>query len=249
MKNVARLTVANARDAEQLERHERVRAAGHEDREGTTQTTPTPIASAIQAAGSAQALAWPRMTPNARPPTASAATSAPSQSNRPVVSVSRDSLHVAERRPQREGEQRHVDEEREPPADRVDQGPADDRAEDDQGRTSPPPRSRTRARAAGPSKAWVMSASEPGMSSAPGGALGEPEDDQPLERRGEAAQRGRRGEPDQPDGVDPAPAVVVGQGAGQDQQRGQHREVAADDVGLALEDADERSPAAPGRCA
>ena len=72
-----------------------------------------------------------------------------------------------------------------------------------------------------------------------GGTLGEAEDDQPLERRREAAQRGRRREADQADRVDPAPAVVVGQRARQDQQRGEDREVAADDVGLALEDADD----------
>ena len=38
--------------------------------------------------------------------------------------------------------------------------------------------------------------------------------------------------------VDPPPAVVVGQGAGQDEQGGEDRQVAADDVRLALEDAD-----------
>ena len=73
-----------------------------------------------------------------------------------------------------------------------------------------------------------------------GRALEQAEDDQQLERRREAAQRGRHAEPGQADREDPAPAVVVGQGAGQDEQRGQDREVAADDVGLALEDAEER---------
>ena len=85
-----------------------------------------------------------------------------------------------------------------------------------------------------------MSASDPGTSSAPAAPWSEPEDDEPLERRREAAQRGCRREPDQADRVDAPPAVVVGQGAGQDEQRGEDREVAADDVGLALEDADER---------
>ena len=72
-----------------------------------------------------------------------------------------------------------------------------------------------------------------------GGTLGEAEDDQPLEGRRQAAQRGGRREPGQADRVDAAPAVVVGQGAGQDEQRGEDRQVAADDVGLALEDADQ----------
>ena len=82
-----------------------------------------------------------------------------------------------------------------------------------------------------------------------GGTLGEAEDDQPLEGRRQAAQRGGRREPGQADRVDAPPAVVVGQGAGQDEQRGEDRQVAADDVGLALEDADQRRRAAPGRCA
>ena len=82
-----------------------------------------------------------------------------------------------------------------------------------------------------------------------GGALGEAEDDQPLDGRRQAAQGGGRREPGQADRVDASPAVVVGQGAGQDEQRGEDRQVAADDVGLALEDADQASRAAPGRCA
>ena len=156
---------------------------------------------------------------------------------------------MAERRPEREREERDVDQEREPPADGVDE---ESRRGSGRARTRPDvaaaqiPNARPRC---GAVEAWVMSASEPGMSSAPGGALGEPEDDEPFEGRRETAQRGGHGEPDQPDRVDPAPAVVVGQGARQDQQRGQHREVAADDVGLALEDAEERAPAGPGRCA
>ena len=82
-----------------------------------------------------------------------------------------------------------------------------------------------------------------------GGTLGEAEDDQPFEARRQAAQSGGRREAGQADGVDPPPAVMVGQGAGQDEQSGEDGEVAADDVGLTLEDADESSRGAPGRCA
>ena len=72
-----------------------------------------------------------------------------------------------------------------------------------------------------------------------GGSLGEPEDDQPFERwRKTAEGRGRR-EPGEPDRVDAPPAVVVGQGSGQDQERCECREVPADDIRLALEDADD----------
>ena len=72
-----------------------------------------------------------------------------------------------------------------------------------------------------------------------GSSLGEPEDDQPFERwRKTAEGRGRR-EPGEPDRVDTPPAVVIGQGSGQDEERGECREVPADDIRLALEDADD----------
>ena len=73
MKNVAMLIDANARI--------RNRSSGTSGcgrraiRIGKATSDTTPIAMAIQAAVSAHSLAWPRMTPNARPPTASAATS------------------------------------------------------------------------------------------------------------------------------------------------------------------------------
>ena len=51
----------------------------------------TPTTIAPHASASLQAWACPRIRPKASPPTASAATSAPSQSNRPGASVSRDS--------------------------------------------------------------------------------------------------------------------------------------------------------------
>ncbi len=123
--------------------------------------------------------------------------------------------------------------------DGVDDGAADDRPEDRQGggRGRPDPeRPRPRDAVEGVGDEGQRAGDQEGA----GGALREPEDDQPLERRGETAQGGRRGESDEPDGVDLAPAVVVGQGTRQDEQRGEDREVAADDVGLTLEDADER---------
>ena len=64
------------------------------------------------------------------------------------------------------GEQRDVDQEREPPADRVDHDPADDRPETVSAEVEAAQMPNARPRAA-PSKAWVMSASEPGTSSAP----------------------------------------------------------------------------------
>ena len=238
MKNVAMLIDANARF--------RNRSSGTSGcgrraiRIGKATSDTTPIAMAIQAAVSAHSLAWPRMTPNARPPTASAATAAPSQSNRPVDSVVARLLDVADGRPQREREQRDVDEERDPPAGRVDERAADDRAEHGQGRRG------RRPDAEGPGARDAVEGvrderERAGDEQRPGRPLDQAEDDQPFERRGEAAQGGGGGEPDEADGVDAAATVVVGQRAGEDEQGGQHREVAADDVGLALEHADERA--------
>ena len=96
---------------------------------------------------------------------------------------------------------------------------------------------------------WVMSDSAPGTRSAPAA---------PCSRRNTTSHSrvgARPHRPDvdrearQPDGVDPPPAVVVGQGAGEDQQGGEDREIAADDVGLTLEDADDRRRAARARSA
>ncbi len=89
MKNVARLTEVKAR--------ERKSPSGTSGlgrramRIGNSDEGDDADGDGAHAAGSAHSFAWPRISPNARPPTASAATSAPSQSNRPVVSVSRDS--------------------------------------------------------------------------------------------------------------------------------------------------------------
>ncbi len=50
-----------------------------------------PIPRAMKASGSSHCLSWPRIAPKARPPTARAMTTAPSQSNFPVAFSSRDS--------------------------------------------------------------------------------------------------------------------------------------------------------------
>ena len=80
-----------------------------------------------------------------------------------------------------------------------------------------------------------------------GSALEEAGEDQELEGRGEAAQHRGDAEAGQADDEDPPPAVDVGQGPGDDQQGREDRQVAAVDVGLALEDAEETTTAAPGR--
>ena len=163
---------------------------------------------------------------------------------------SRDSCDVAERDPQRDGQDRHVDEERDAPADRVDQQAADERAERGSAPTSPTaqmPNARPRS---GPAKRLRDDRQRAGHEQRAGRALQQPEHDRATSSVGARPHSaGGDGEAGQADGVDPPPAVVVRQRAGQDQQRGEHRQVAADDVGLALEDADQRWPAARGRSA
>ena len=106
------------------------------------------------------------MTPKASPPTASAATNAPSQSNRPVVSVSRDSLtwrSVAQTANASSGtlirnaKRQPIVSTMVPPT----IGPTTTRPDVAAAQI---PNARARC---GPSNAWVISASEPGMSSAP----------------------------------------------------------------------------------
>ena len=128
------------------------------------------------------------MTPNDRPPTASAATTEPSQSNRRRASTSRDSAtwrSVTHSATARTGTlMRNGD----PPADRVDQQAADERADQGESRRRRGPDAE-RATALGPSEnVCVMIESAPGTMQRAGRALEEPEHDQHLERRGEAAQ-------------------------------------------------------------
>ena len=104
---------------------------------------------------------------------------------------------------------------------------------------SPTSRSRTPDRAPSAANVWVMIDRAPGTISAPAAPWSSRKTTSHLEGRREAAQRRGDGEAGQPERVDPPPAVAIRQGAGQDQQGGEDRQVAADDVGLALEDADQ----------
>ena len=113
---------------EQLERHERVRAAGHQEREQRpARRRRRPIAT--HATLSSQRCAGRGSARTTSPPTASAATTAPSQSNRPRRLRVARLLDVADRRPQGDRHERHVDQERDSPADGVDEDAADDRPE------------------------------------------------------------------------------------------------------------------------
>ena len=82
-----------------------------------------------------------------------------------------------------------------------------------------------RARLA-PSNVLVMIASEPGHEQRAREALQQPADDEQLQARRQAAQDRREAEADQPDDEDPPAAVVVAERAGEDQERGEGREVA-----------------------
>ena len=145
--------------------------------------------------------------------------------------------HVAHGRVQGQQHQRHVDQEREAPRERVDDDAADEGTHDGQrgGGGGPQPER------AGTRLALEVGRDErqrSGHQQRARGTLEQPEDDEPLHRRRQAAQRGREPERREPDDEDPATAVPVGQGARDDEERGQHREVAAGDVRLALERAD-----------
>ncbi len=142
--------------------------------------------------------------------------------------------------PQRDREDRDVDQERDPPADRVDQQPTGKRSDQHQpgGRGGPETEGAPALRPAleGLGDDRQRSGHEQGA----GRALQQPEDDEPFEGGREPAQRRRRREARKAEGVDAPTPVAVGQGAGQDQQCGEDREVAAHDVGLALEDPEHR---------
>ena len=125
-----------------------------------------------------------------------------------------DSATWRHRRPEGDGEQRDVDQEREPPADRVDEDPAEDRPEDRQRRG----RGRPDAERAAARRALEGVGDErerPRDEQRAGGALEEPEDDQQLERRREPAQRGGEREPGQADARRP--------GAGRSGRSGRRR--------------------------
>ena len=140
---------------------------------------------------------------------------------------------------QRDEDERHVDEERCAPADRIDEDASGDRTEDHEGGGG----RRPDPEGAGPLLALERVRDDrqrAGHEQRAGRSLEQAGDDQQLERRRESAHDGRHAEQGQPDPEDPAAPVMVGQRARQDEQRGEHRQVAADDVRLALEDAEDR---------
>ena len=189
--------------------------------------------------GPASPVRPPRMRPNARPPTASAATSEPSQSNRRGADVSRDSGDVAEGRPTtrsartgtliRNAIRQPMVSTSNPPT----TGPSSVSADVAAAQI---PNARPRSGALEGLRDDRQCTRDEQRA---GRSLEQPEQDQQLEVRGQPAQGRGHGEQGQADRVDPPPAVVIGQRAGEDEERGEDRQVAADDVGLALEDTDQ----------
>ena len=179
----------------------------------------------------------PRVAPNASPPTPIAITMAPSQSNEPSASSSRLSSDDR-RRVQGNEDERHVDEECGSPADRLDQESAEERTEDHGGRGA------GRPQADRPSAVLALERGgddreAAGYEQRPEGALYQPGQDEELHVRCQPAGDRRRAESDQADAEHAPPSVEVADAAGQDQQRGQDREVAAVDVREALDAAHE----------
>ena len=147
--------------------------------------------------------------------------------------------HVLPGRPCGHRHQRNVEKEGSAPGDRVDQEPADQRAED-----------RRRARGAGPRAegASLLPAREVGRDQrqrtrhqeGTRGALEDPEQHEQLRRRSKAAQNGRHTEPEQSPQESSLATVEVIHRAREDQQRAEGQEVSVVDVRLALEDAQKR---------
>ena len=240
MKNVARLIVVNARERKRPSGTSgsgrlamRIGKSDERDRR-RPRATPRRACPATRARRRGSA-------PKDSPPTASAATIEPSQSNagssrcRATRRRGAGSTHSANARSgtlTRNAMRQPIG---------VDEQPADERADEGQRRTSPPPRCPNARPRSAPSNVWVMIDREPGTSSAPAAPWSKRGRGPANSRVGASPHKaGRDGEAGQADRVDPTAAVVVGQRAGQDEQGGEDGQVAADDVGLALEDADER---------
>ena len=134
--------------------------------------------------------------------------------------------------------ERHVHEERHPPRDRVDEDAAHERPEDRErgGRRRPD------AERAGPCApverrgddrqgAWDEERARE--------SLDEAREDEDLHRRREPAEDRGQAEPAEADHEDAAPAVLVRERSGEHEERREDREIAARDVGLGLEAAED----------
>ena len=206
---------------------------------GNATSATAPMPSASHATGSRHSRSPPRITPNDRPPTATAATNEPSQSNRRRASRSRDSSTwrsvIASATARigtltRNAIRQPIESTSRPPATGPISASADVAA-------AQIPNARPRS---GPSNVCVMIDSAPGTSSAPAAPWSSRKTTSASSVGASPHRPEVRAERRQADAVDPPPAVAIGQGPGQDQQGREDRQVAADDVGLALEDAEHR---------
>jgi hypothetical protein len=140
--------------------------------------------------------------------------------------------------PQRHRDDRHIDEERHAPADRLDQHAAEQRADDERRRgPSSPHADGATARLAIEERGDDRQAARHEQSA--GERLTDAAQDEEFHARRQPARHRGEAEPDEADGEHPAPPVVVVERARQDEQRGQDGEVRGRDVGEALEPADE----------
>ena len=187
MKNVARLIVANARERKSPSGTSGFGRRGHQDREEHERDHPDddgdpggrvgPLVRLAADEAERETADGERRDDRAEPVEPAGRLGVPRL------------LDVGQRRPQREREQRDVDQEREPPADGVDEDPADDRPEDGQrrGRRGPDAeRAAARRALEGVGDERERAGDEQGA----GGALEQPEEDQPA--RGSAPARTAR---------------------------------------------------------
>ena len=140
--------------------------------------------------------------------------------------------------PQRDQDERHIDQEHRPPRDRVHQQASEEGTEDrESGRGAGPDPKRTPLFLA--AEGGRNERQRPGNEKGAGRALHHAERHQPFQGGGQATEDRGRAEPDDPQDEHPAPAVDIGQAAGQNQERALRQEIAVVDVGLPFQDAKE----------
>ena len=152
--------------------------------------------------------------------------------------------HVDVGRPERDEDQRHVDEEGRPPGDRVNQQAADEGTEDGGGPRGAGPE------AEGSALRFALEVSgeerqRSGHEDCPCDTLENPKEDKEFQVRRYAAEDRGRAEADQAPEEHPPPTEIVAERAGQDQQRAEGQQIGVVDVGLAFQDAEPESRQVP----
>ena len=142
-------------------------------------------------------------------------------------------------RPHGEHDERHVDEERDAPRDRVDEDAADERSEDGRGRSRRGPHP-VRAPLGFAREVRCDQREGTGHQDRAGRTLQNARHHEEFHIRCETAQNARESEADESDEEDASPAVIVRQRACKDEKRREREEVPGVHVELALEHPEHR---------